>query len=139
MRTEVEWIDVTPFLASRTPPVYALQRPKAHGKPKPWAGQSEVARPGTHWVPKSPAYVTPINWSNTRTGDVVSVPIFSYQTRQPALAALFGLGVELGALVAADLLRQGIRPEVLHLLIGHNCPQLAQGIDCYLGFAFYQP
>ena len=94
MLFDTKWIDVNGNLQSQQQPVFFLERALLHGD-KAKGGifnVAEVARKGDYWTASSPL-PTEIDWSNTKTGEHVRVPVFAYRTTQKAITALVGIGI----------------------------------------------
>lgn len=136
-----QWVDVRPFLAQGVQPVALVERPLLHGQSAKGGvfGIAEVAREGTFWVPNADPVTTDGNWAETHTGNHVRVPILAYRTGDRALAAIWGLGVQLGLAALASLRHRTDAPPVgCHLFIGHECTDLAPAASafrCYVGLA----
>jgi hypothetical protein len=136
----VHWIDVGPYLRSGQQPVFLLQRPD-HGTDRRTYGfvAADVARLGEFWVPQGPV-LDGFEWGVTRSGDMVRVPVHAYRTKQRALAAVWGLGLQVGMVALGDLVRRGLgMPKSVTLVLGHECTDLAPADDafrCYAGMAF---
>lgn len=136
----VKWYNVTPNLLSQTQPVIdvLVERERNHDQRRAWAGGSQVGRPGEFWVPVSDLLVPEINWSVSKSGEAVRVPLHAYKTDR-ALASLFGLGVTLGMTAIAALSdKTRDKPLEVILVIGHDCTDLSPAEDafrCYIGVA----
>lgn len=134
---DVRWIDVKPYLLTGEQPVIIIPRPKAHNEPKAWAGTSEVACLGEYWMPQGPVFGEQMEWSVTRTGDVIRVPVYAYKVHR-SLASIFALGVQIGMAALAELrhhTREAAREAVL--VLGNECTDLTQedSFRCYVGIA----
>lgn len=136
----VDWVDVTPFLATMSQPTVLIRRTPAPGGPKPWAGSTQVGSPDKFWVPTGDLLGAEVPaFALTATGDMVRVPMAAYKTTHASLPALFGLGVQIG-MAAVSHLRHHTRdaPAAVHLVIGHQCTDLRPAEDafrCYIGIA----
>jgi hypothetical protein len=145
MEYHVEWVDVSQFIRSGQAPVFMLTRQKAHENSKAWAGPSEIARLGEHWVPQGPV-LGGVTWTLTKQGDFVRIPVSAYKT-QRALSSIWGLGLQIG-MAATDELRKhtGDVPIRAVLVLGRECTDLAvdpitgaatgdDSFRCYVGIA----
>ncbi len=134
----VRWIDVTPYLLANEQPVFMLDRPKAHNNPKVWAGNTQVAHMGEFWVPYGPIISDNPEWSTTRTGPIVRVPVFAYKADR-ALSALWALGLQIGMAAIADLRHHSNdAPQSITLVLGNDCTDLLPAeaaFRCYVGVA----
>lgn len=135
-----KWLDVTPNLLTQQQPVFdvLVERERNHAGPRAWAGGSQIARPGEFWVPINGLLEQQIQWSVSRSGEAVRVPVHAYKTDR-ALASIWGLGVQIG-MMAVDALRSKTqdRPLEVTLVIGHDCTDLSPAEDafrCYIGVA----
>lgn len=135
-----QWFDVTPFVVSQSQPTVHLRREPANDGSKPWAGSTQLGSISEYWVATGGLMgEQPAEFSLTRTGETVRVPMFAYRTGHLAMPALFGLGVQIGLAAIADL-RHHTRdePKVAHLVIGHQCTDLRpaeEAYRCYIGIA----
>lgn len=138
MKFEVAWIDVNEHLRTQQQPVHMHQRPLAHNEAKAWAGPSKVGRLGEFWTVQRMGDDGKIAFSVCRDGDFVRVPIIAYQTKERALASLFGLGVQIG-LAAGVELRNHVAESPIEVLmvIGSECHDLpdASAFRCYIGIS----
>ncbi len=125
MTFDIVWVDVAPYLAAETQPIVSF-------KPDP-------RQRGSYWVPQGPLVGDDKCELSVTTTDIVRVPMWAYRTMEPALAALFGLGVQTGMSALSRLFqRAGLVPEFARLFIGHECEDLrpdAQAFRCYIGVA----
>lgn len=126
---DVTWVDVSRYLAVGQQPAFVIPRPETHGQSKPWAGPTDQARVGTFYVPKFHPFdqIPPdeTRWVFTRRGEMVRVPVWAFKTVARGRAALFGLGVQIGAEVLAGFARDvGVPPVCVHLLLGHDVTDL---------------
>lgn len=139
MKFVVEWIDVRAFLQIREQPVYMIKRPLAHGdNPKGNVfNVAEIAKVGEHWVPQADVF-NDAQWSFTKAGDMVRVPIVAYKVDR-TLASILGLGLQIGLAAVADLRNYTSDvPHTVILVIGHECTDLAPAENlfrCYVGLA----
>lgn len=136
----VQWFDVTPFVVSGDQPTVHLRREPVNDGSKPWAGTTQRGSDSEYWVATGGFFGgEPAEFSLTRTGETVRVPMFAYKTQHMALPALFGLGVQIGLAAVADLLHHTRdQPKVAHLVIGHQCTDLRpaeEAFRCYIGIA----
>jgi hypothetical protein len=140
MEFEVVWMDVRPNLLSGEPPAHMQARPLAHGDKAKVPGWrvAEVARVGEFWVPQGPLFPA-VEWTVSKAGDFVRVPVFAYKTSFPSLAHIFGLGVQVGLAALADLRnRTGDVPIGVLLVLGHECTDLRPAEErfrCYVGLS----
>ncbi len=133
------WIDVTASLLARVQPVFTLPREKAHEGDKAWAGQSQVGTMGEFWVPIGQLLgEDEVEFSLTTIGDAVRVPMHAYKV-QRSLPVLFAFGVQIGMAAIVELRKHSQRqPTTVHLVIGHECTDLApveDSFQCYIGVA----
>lgn len=139
----VQWVDPNYYIANGiAEPVFNLERPLLHGENARGGvfGVAEVARVGTFWVPKSDPITTDGNWSQTKSGMYVSIPIRAYRTQERGLASIWSLGLQLG-LAALLSVRQRTEkiPSECHMILGHECTDMAPKFSCfrcYVGLAF---
>lgn len=136
MKIEVVWMDVTEHLRRGEQPVYLVERPKAHEEPKAWAGTSEIARVGEFWTLQALKPDGSIELSKCVMGDLVRIPINGFLTGERALAAVWGLGLQVGLATIAELRKHTSDvPSELKLVLGHEVhdmnPQPAY--RCYAG------
>lgn len=141
MKFETCYVDVNPYLATGQQPVSLIERqlPQGHGTQGSLLRVTETGRCGTFWVPDGHLLASDsLSWSMTETGQYVRVPIEAYRTQEKALATLLGLALQIG-MVAVDSLRQytSDRPQVVTLLLGHECPvtEDGQAFRCFIGVA----
>lgn len=136
----VVWVDVEEYVKQRQQPVYMLKRSRVHEEPKAWTGQTQVGTIGTFAVPVSDFLSEDVQFSVTKTGDLVRIPMFAYKTLYSNPAAIFCLGIQLGLAVLSQLRRKiPNEPTEVHLVIGHQCTDLRPIEDaarCYVGVAF---
>ncbi len=111
------WIDSRKLLADTAPPVMMVERP-VFGTSGVLA--SQPAHGGEAYVPQEPLVGPgPHEWSATRSGTHVRVPIFAYQSAELAGASLVSLGLELGLRAATELREQtSDRLERVTLVLG---------------------
>ena len=141
MNFDTRWIDVSQNLATGQQPVAFFERELLYGsdvRGDVRYNAAEVARTGTYWVPTSDLLVSPVEWSVTRSGSIVRVPVCSYSCPTHDAAFRILTGVQLG-IVAANSLRQHTDQEIekVTIVAGHECHDLKQsGIRYYMGFVF---
>ena len=138
----VHWIDVHPLLSQRERPVVLLERELPPGKDERNHGLylvAKVARTGRYWVPGESVLSPDPSWAHTQSETHVRVPITAYRTCDYALAAVFGLGLQIG-MTALHQLRSMLTTEISEavLVLGNECTDLgeAEGFRCYVGLAF---
>lgn len=136
---DVKWFDLTPNILSGEQPAAFIDRPKNHQNQKAWAGKSQVAAVGEFWVPQGPTLDQAPEYTLTVVGDHVRVPVHAYRTLNAGVAAIFGLGVQIG-LAAITHLRNHTDdvPKRVTLILGHQCTDLRPADDafrCYVGIA----
>lgn len=120
MRFDVRWIDVAPFVATRTQPVFVLPRPAGA---EFWVADGDVLNSGGTVFPVS-------------AGEGVRVPVWAYATGR-SMSHIFALGVQVGLAAAAELRKHTAdAPAECVLLIGHECTDLGDGFRCCVGVAF---
>lgn len=135
-----KWFNVTPNLLAQQQPIVdvVVDREKNHDGPRAWAGGSQIARTGEFWVPTSGILEEQITWALSRGGDAVRIPVHAYKTER-ALAAIWGLGVQLGMMAITGLrARTQDVPRQVTLVLGHECTDLTPAEDafrCYVGVA----
>src|SRR5215471_9726887 len=131
------YLDVSENLATGMMPFFLLERPKTHDEPRPWAGQTEVARVGKFWVPLQSLFTEDQQWFFADKGEKVLVPVHAYRTASRSLTTIFGLGQQLAVLALASFQEKVREPlgRVIQVL-GHDCTDLLDAFRCYCGFAF---
>jgi hypothetical protein len=137
LETTVIWLDVAASPAG-VPTVAAFERPLLHGdNPKEWGFKdAETSRTGEFWTPDGSLFSPDLSWSMTDQGTYVRIPIVTYQTHTKALAALWGLGLELGAKGLASLAEQTRKtPRRLVLVLGNACPEADAAFRASVGFS----
>lgn len=140
MDYKIHRIDPVPNLNAGIQPVYFIERELLHGdKAKgDTFSQAQVARVGTYWTPKHSLLGPPQNWSVTRDGQYVAVPVLAYRSEYFGLPAILQNGLILGA-AAMDQYRQITNevPLILHIVYGSECTPLPteNSYRCYVGFS----
>lgn len=130
------WLDLTANLASGQMPVHLIERPPMHHEGKAWAGSTEIARDGEFYVPQLDAYQLDPMWVVTKSGQYVRVPVHAYRARARSLAAIWGVGVEVGLALLESFRNHTSAPVgEVHLVLGNDCTDLGDGFRCYLGLA----
>lgn len=139
MLTEVHWVKVEADTGNV--PSVLLERPLPYGDdPKAnLFNHSELARVGTYWTPDARPFLVdkPPDWSVTKSGVYVRVPVFPYLTGAASLAVIFGLGAQIGAEALCQFTAV-VRSEPLKmtLVLGNDCLPVPGGFRCWVGFAF---
>ena len=98
MNFDIEWINISENIKSRTQPIVIFKRPGVggrHVKEKMFTAAS-LGRVGDFIVPVSDLLQPQIEWSVTTSGDSVRVPVFAYTTTAKAKGSLLATGLELG-------------------------------------------
>jgi hypothetical protein len=134
------WLDLTANLQQGIMPVHLIERPPIHDQGKAWAGSTEIARDGEFYVPQLDCYRLDPLWVVTKSGTHVRVPVHGYLTRARSLAAIFGVGLEIGlAFMESFRNHSTAAVQEVHLVLGNDCTDLAlEGRDafrCYVGLA----
>ena len=71
-----------------------------------------------------------IEWSISRSGDKVRIPIFAYRTVEKLDTSVWGAGIQCGL---RALYSWGGDPESVVLVFGDKCHELEDGYRVYLG------
>jgi len=138
------WFDVAPFIAAKRQPSIMIERELIRGD-DPKGGifnVAEVARRGEFWVPSSPLTddLDTVEWSTTKDGEYVRVPVHGYKTNERALASILACGVSLG-LRGVESFQRRTQKHVgqVVLVLGNECTDLLteqqNNFRCYLGLA----
>jgi hypothetical protein len=130
------WVDVAPYLAAGVAPVYLLERPLAGdaGRRGGVFSETEVARLGAYWCPRGDLVGGDPAWSVALDGDFARVPLHAYRVSAYSYAAVFALGVQLGAEALAGFARLGRgEPSHLTLVCGNRVDDLGDAFRAYLG------
>lgn len=139
MKYTVHWVDVGPFLGAGVRPEVALERPLAYGD-DPRGGlfnTAEVARKGVYRVPDGGVFDPDLPWKTTSAGKTVRVPVHAYRVSEYSLAAVFALGVQLGAEAASRLAAAGFpEPGEAVMVFGSEVTDLGGAFRAYVGLAF---
>ena len=115
-----KFIDVDDHLRSKQQPTYLMDL----------AGGVEYHTPISSLVNDN------IQWSITRTGDKVRVPIFAYRTKEKFNISIWGLGLQCGMIALSAYGRLGWpdkEPESVVLVFGDKCHEFEDGYRVYLG------
>lgn len=140
LELRVVWLDVSANLASGVMPVYLLPRQPAHANSSPLASH-QLARVGRYYVPQSTLLSDKQSWVLTDSEDWVRIPVHAYSTNEYAVAAVLGLGVQLGMLAVDGFVRKVGEPVLEAVLVlGSDCPPLAREggspyFRCFVGLA----
>lgn len=145
MQFAVRWIDLTENLQSGRQPQLMLERPLLHGNDKRGGvfANAEVARKGEFWTPQSAMISTDpafeVEWSKTKAGQYVRVPLHAYRTPSRALSWILAIGTEIG-MRAIDSLKDRVRKPLgqVVLALGNECTDLSPTADafrCYIGIS----
>lgn len=139
----VHWKDLTPYLNQSQGPQFYIERPLKHGSDKKGGvfNHSEVARTGEFWTPQNSVISQDLKWAVCKLGDHVRIPIFAYETMMRTESCVLASGLQIALAAVLDCIKvSGQVPIATHLLLGHQCTDLApQGQDayrCYVGICF---
>lgn len=114
------WYDVAPFLAGTDAPHVMLPFDASF----------------TYLVPVSPVLLPEVSCAPVSVGDALRVPMYAYRTPTRSIAAVFGLGTQIGmAALAAVLHYRRDPPAAVDLVLGHECTDLGDCFRCYAGVA----
>jgi len=122
MRTTVEWLDISEFIASNRQPIAMFNRRESGGH--------------KFIVPVSPLLQPVIDWSMTDKGDMVRVPMFGYDAPQKARSSILVTGVELGIAAASQLPKAHGNPAHCVLFVHTQVDEVGSVFRCYAGLAF---
>lgn len=73
-----------------------------------------------------------IEWSISRAGDKVRIPIFAYKTVEKADTSVWGAGIQCGLRAIHSW---GDKPDSVVLIFGDKCHEVEEGYRVYLGLA----
>jgi len=120
--------------------VFMLPRDKGTNQGKPWSPGTSSGGDGDCWVPTGSPLDPQVEFSVVRAGDFVRVPINAYAVPQRSMAALFGLGMQIG-LAAVERLRKHIRGPIKEatLVLANDVSDLGTGFRCYAGVVLKTP
>lgn len=135
MQFQVNWVDISKYLASMTQPVIDVDAAALISRDQ--SGGSV----GEFWTPIDPLLTDePTRYAVTRAGEVVRIPMQAYKTKFMALSDLFGLGVQLGMSAIAGLRNyESNLPRTSYLIIGRDVTDLRPTEDSfrvYIGMSF---
>lgn len=129
---DYQWLEVAPFVLAGQRPIALLPRAKAHAGSKPWAGATQIGSLSEFWVPKSSPLEPDIEFSHTRSGDLIHVPLFAYRTVHRLLPSILALGVQVGMAVIAEMRKHTADPaKHVILVLGTECTDLSPAFECY--------
>ena len=132
MQLVVSPLDCDPFLAEKKQPTLFLRREKPPERNAPYA----VAKvfPGKWYVAGAIQPGSPVEWSLTKDGEWVRIPLFSYTTNAKDFGAVFGTGMQLGALAMSEL-PDDARPDKMQLVLG-SVYEVEEGYQLWAGVAY---
>jgi hypothetical protein len=139
MEFKVIWHD--PDLSN----VLLYERPKRqYDLNKGFIAGTEIARTGEFWVPQAPLSQVKgqsLDFTVTKTGDMVRIPLFSYHV-PASMSVLLGFGMQIAIAAMTELRKH--TPDVPHtavMVIGRDCPYVsdvagaANQFRCFVGLA----
>lgn len=136
---EAEWVDVAQFLLEGIQPVAISKRPHAHAGGKAWAGSTQVGQVGEFWVPYTHLFDERVQWSNTKIGEAVRIPMFPFDTAVRLPSALLALGVQIGMVSVVEMMKHTRDvPRHVKLVLGNQVTDLSPAEEkfrCYIGIA----
>lgn len=141
MRFTLHWFDVAPYRDGSVAPQFTIERPLPSGRSANAAGMfaaGEVSRLGEFWVPTLSIYSARQEWSVTKSGQYVRVPILAYRTKGRTLPHILATGLSLGLEVLRTAEFDTSRIGEITIVLGNECTDLAadEAFRCYVGMAF---
>jgi len=142
MQFRVQKIDVTPMLNSGEKPMAVIKREVPLRKDTPFGPNTQAGASGTWYVPSGPVVqkdgIPNVQWSITKQGDYVSVPLYRYETSDDSPESLYGAGALIGAMALAELPERTDHRSQVTLFIGNVYKRQVQdgeAFEFYFGIA----
>ncbi len=137
MHVQIERIDVTDaLLKGITVPTAIIRRDVRPKSDTPFLA-ADPAADGVWYVPQSRVAVKDgkpeFNWATTKQGEFVAIPLFKYETTETTPDALYGAGLQIGAVTLAGLPQLGEKDKLV-LVLG-NVFQVENKFEFYCGVA----